>query len=527
MLHAPRTLRIMLSARSNRLICGFLPAAKTLITVLVLAPTVSCWLGDSTLGPDERVAQLTLVTAFSTHGLGTLAEVGSLGFIVRRMDGSVVVADTVPVNIESRRVEYSMEVTYTPPMETFTVELVLLDSNGGVLFTGGPIEHTISDAGDPSPLEVPAVYVGPRGIVRGSVSVAGTGLDGVTVSLVSDISLSTTTAGGGAYAFLDVGVGTYSVELSDFPPEFLFGTTSSAATVESDGQVVVVDFLGTVAPPLEGDVVVFNDVNIFLNLGMDVGVGIPNNHVLVENLVSFPSGGSRGSGTRVWWDIGRGSRCEILPPPSQCTPASYSSMASEIQDAGFTIETIFSGLGTLIDIPADVKVIFLWNPTVAYTVAEINALKQFGAEGGRIIFVGEHNGFYGTWIPIENQFLVDMGSAMVNIGEAVDCDVGGGYLELPSASLRSHQITQGMSAIRVGCSSVIQPGPNDFAFLFDSTNTKVLAGVAKIDFTPLPAGAPAPSARLRAAGSGLDEEAIDGDVTGAVTADPARSIRRR
>jgi hypothetical protein len=120
-----------------------------------------------------------------------------------------------------------------------------------------------------------------------------------------------------------------------------------------------------------------------------------------------------------------------------------------------------------------------------------------------------------------------MGAEMVNTGEAVDCDVDGGYLELPSASLRSHQITQGMSAIRVACSSMSERGPDDFAFLFDSSNTKVLAGVAKIDFTPLPAGAPAPSAGLRAAGSGLDERAIDSRVTGASTADPARSIRRR
>ena len=81
--------------------------------------------------------------------------------------------------------------------------------------------------------------------------------------------------------------------------------------------------------------------------------------------------------------------------------------------------------------------------------------------------------------------------------------------------------------MRVACSSVIQPGPNDFGFLFDSSNTKVLAGVAKIDVTPLPGGAPAPSARLRAVGSGLNDEANYTDVTGAGTADPARSIRRR
>ena len=670
-MHALERVRVMLSTRSNRLICSVSPAARGLIAILVLSPTTSCWLGDSVLGPDARVTQLTIVPAFSTQGLGApsavgpLAEVGSLGFIVRRTDGSIVVADTVAVDIESGRVEYDIEVTYDPPAETFTVELVLLDSAGDELFTG-EAEYTISDdESSPSAVEVVVVYVGATGTLSGSVSVEGTGIDGVTVNLVGDLSLTTTTAGGGAYTFLDVWVGTYSVELSDIPPQFEFGTSPSGAVVDSDGQVVV-DFVGAVAPPgsisgrvfrsqddapLEGvrvlrsgqggdaetvtnatgdyefavvpagvhdvsvenlptfgslvvsgaqqvtvtgaldvnqvdfafrvtevqvrtiasvssadvaaeveitveldlsevplpmsgingtiewptaiaefvrdsdtagnvwsqggasfltnqsppgtllfvgvspntgieddvftvmtfrvmavaagsadfsptvaelemfdpgtgtstklldivflrtttavvdftgtvdpilvppdNVVVFNDINIFVNEGMDAGVGIPNNHILVQNLVGFSSSGSRGTGTNVWWDIGRGSRCAILPLPSQCTPAGYSSVASEIVNAGLTIETVFSASGTLTDIPADVKVIFLWNPAVAYTVAEINALRQFAGEGGRVIFVGEHSGFYGTWIPIQNQFLLDMGAEMVNTGDAVDCE---------------------------------------------------------------------------------------------------------
>ena len=236
----------MLSTRSNRLICGVSPAAKSLIAALVLAPTASCWLGDSALGPDGQVAQLTLVPTFSTQARNSLAGVGSLGFIVRRTDGSLVVADTVPVGIENRRVEYPIEVTYTPPMETFTMEFVLLDSNGDELFTGGPVEYTISDdEPSPSPLEVPVVYVGATGIVRGSVSVGGTGLDGVTVSLVGDLlSLTTTTAGGGAYTFLDVWApGDYTVAISDLG-EFFFAEASKSVSLGAT-QTAVVDFVGT------------------------------------------------------------------------------------------------------------------------------------------------------------------------------------------------------------------------------------------------------------------------------------------
>ena len=614
----------MLPARSSRTISGVLPAAKILVAVLVLAPTTSCWLGDSALGPDAWVAHVTIAPVFTDHVLGPLGEVGRLGFIVRREDGTVIVGDTVDVDIENRRVEYAVDVTYDPPSQTVTVELILFGSNGGILFTGGPTAYTLSDAADPEPVEVPVVFVGPRGTVRGSVSVDGIGFDDVTVSLVSDITVSTTTAGDGAYVFLDVWAGTYNVDVSGFPTEFEFPTAPLSATVSTDGQVVDVDFVGnvapvlvlspatmsfsaaegglnpssqtlevsnggagtlswsvseaepwlslspgsgsattetdivtvsvdisgltagpynatitavgeapanaspqttevtlTVAPPDGGDLVVFNDISIFDNTGMDIGAGNPNNHILVQNLVGFSSSAPRGSGTKVWWDIGRGSRCEILPLPSKCTPASYSSAASEIVTAGFTNETVFSASGTLTDIPADVKVIFLWNPTVVYTVAEINALKQFAVEGGRIIFVGEHSGFYGPWIPVENQFLMDMGAEMVSVADAVDCD----YVDLPAASLRSHQITNGMSAFRVACSSVIQPGPNDFAFLFDSSNTKVLGGVAKFDVTPLLPGAPAPSARLRGEGSGLDEPTSD-DPTGSALADPTNFRRR-
>lgn len=158
-----------------------------------------------------------------------------------------------------------------------------------------------------------------------------------------------------------------------------------------------------------------------------------------------------------------------------------------------TFELIQSSSGTLTSLPADLKVIFLWLSTQTYTVAEINALKLFASEGGRIVYVGEWDGFLGTvGIAVENQFLTDMGAQMQNIGDAVDC----GSVDLPATSLRAHQITTGMTAVRVGCASVIMPGPNDFALFFDSTNTKVLAGVAKIDVTPLPS--PSPSAALRA-----------------------------
>jgi len=92
------------------------------------------------------------------------------------------------VDVESGTVEYTVEVTYTPPSETFTVEVVLLDSNGVELFKGGPVEYTISESeGEPSPLEVPAVYVGPE--LAKPLSVTGI-TDPITTGTSSDVTVT-------------------------------------------------------------------------------------------------------------------------------------------------------------------------------------------------------------------------------------------------------------------------------------------------------------------------------------------------
>jgi hypothetical protein len=227
------------------------------------------------------------------------------------------------------------------------------------------------------------------------------------------------------------------------------------------------------------DIVVFNDINPFDNGGMTGGVGNPNNQIMVANLVDYATGGPRGAGTVVWFDRGRNSVCAGT---GECNDSNLATMMTVITGLGYTINEINSTSGSITSIPADVKVIFLWNPMVAFTVDEINAFKLFASEGGRVVFIGEWDDYYGTGIALENDFLLNMGAVMTNIGNAVDC----GYTDLPDTSLRPHQITGGMTAVRVACASVIVPGPDDYPLFYDSTNTLVLAGVAKIDTTPLP-----------------------------------------
>ncbi len=242
----------------------------------------------------------------------------------------------------------------------------------------------------------------------------------------------------------------------------------------------------TISPiPTAGeDVAVFNDLNIFDNSALTN----LNNQALVRNLVNFTSDKARGTSTVVWWDNGRASACG--GGTSTCSTVAMTTSVGIIQGEGFTVVQQLTTSGSLVSIPSNVKVIWLWQPTIAFTTAEINALKLFAAEGGRIIFVGEHSSFY-PQIAIENQFLADMGAQMTNVGAQIAC----GRVIQAAAQVRAHQITTGMTGYSMGCASEVVAGPNDFLllFAFDGAVERAIAGVAKIDTTPLRAPTLAPS----------------------------------
>ena len=228
-------------------------------------------------------------------------------------------------------------------------------------------------------------------------------------------------------------------------------------------------------PPEAGqDVVVFNDVNVFV----DDALADPNNVLLLQNLVDFPgTGGPRDAARTVYIDCGRAAAYDL------CNTFDFSLFRSTMEGEGYTVTDIASDSdGTLNPIASSVRVIFLGLPRVGYTVGEINALKRFAAEGGRIVFVGEWDGFYGeTGLAVENEFLRSMGAQMENVAGAYDC----GYTVIPAESLRANQITNGLTQVTIACSSEVILGPNDFALYYDTTNTRVLSAVAKIDFTPI------------------------------------------
>ncbi len=245
---------------------------------------------------------------------------------------------------------------------------------------------------------------------------------------------------------------------------------------------VEVDEVGCESIQVPGrDIVVLNDANIFDQNSMQD----PNNVRFVQNLVNFTTTGSRNDGRTFMFDTGKNTSCP------QC-PDIWATMRSVITNEGFTISDISSTNGSLTNIPTDVKIIMLVMPTYQYTIEEINTLKSFAAEGGRIIFMGEHELYYGAGIAIENQFLINMGAVLRNTGGYVDClDFNGAPPKvIPSESIRNHPIMEGIDGLSIACASIIEPGEGDFALFYDTTNTNVLGGVAKIDTEPIRSSVP-------------------------------------
>jgi hypothetical protein len=259
-----------------------------------------------------------------------------------------------------------------------------------------------------------------------------------------------------------------------------------AATPATSGCAVVV--INPVPSP-GTDVIVINDLNLFDQsfMGQDV-----NNRLFAANLVNYAATGPRGSGTVVMHDRGRDSPCFLN---QECGDVGLSVLDSVLAANGFSVSRVDT-VASWASIPANVKVIFLWNPRVTYTRDDINGFKAFASQGGRIVFIGEHLGFYlQNGIDTENQFLIDMGAQFTNAGAILACPE-----TIVPPNIAQHQTTAGMTSVTIACASQAIPGPNDFPLFIEATGSAI-AGVAKISTVPLPAPAGLVEAPVRQARS--------------------------
>jgi Tol biopolymer transport system component len=145
------------------------------ILVTLAATAAAVLLGsciDDTAGPRQPVAGRFAVVPDFGALQGDIVEVARGRFLVTRIPGGAVAADTiVDIAPGADSVELSIAVPVFSPGETFNLTIRLIDSNGDTVFAGGPIEVTPGTSGTPVPVEVPFTYVGTGADAAGVVIV--------------------------------------------------------------------------------------------------------------------------------------------------------------------------------------------------------------------------------------------------------------------------------------------------------------------------------------------------------------------
>ncbi|MGH7664629.1 MAG: hypothetical protein ACRENI_10095 [Gemmatimonadaceae bacterium] len=220
-------------------------------------------------------------------------------------------------------------------------------------------------------------------------------------------------------------------------------SSNTLAVTGADIDATVSYSIEAVSPPdgpqYAGSIAVFNDVNPFTSLA-----SAPDHQQLISNLVQF-SGAGRGAGTGVLFDHGKDSFCGSPPVDVLC--GSFAALKTAIAGLGFTVTDASSSATSapLTTLGSNVKVVFLVLPTQAYTVNEINALKTFASEGGRVVFFGEYcdperNLVYCDGVSIENDLLAALGVPL-----AFRLGTFASPLAIAASGIRSHQITAGVA----------------------------------------------------------------------------------
>jgi hypothetical protein len=265
-------------------------------------------------------------------------------------------------------------------------------------------------------------------------------------------------------------VGSYDVVLKLDPADAvleLYDTNN-----ETRASVTVID-----PQPVSGsDLILIADINAFDNPSS----AWPDNTLFEKNLVDYRGRGPRSAMKRVLFHIGHGFGCVPFASCFQVKPGP-TVLETNIRSAGYEVTEGNDAALPLTNIAPDVKVIFLFWPSVVYTAAEVASLKTFAQQGGRIIYVYEQDNGPQTLTKVQNAFLQGIGSATRAVAGSFACaSPGTSRRLLPQSSLREHQVTAGLTGLLVGCASQYTVGAGDFPLIFDQLGTHVIAAVSPI-----------------------------------------------
>jgi len=174
---------------------------------------------------------------------------------------------------------------------------------------------------------------------------------------------------------------------------------------EGQNSAVTIDVRPVVPPVLRApgaDVIVYADVNLLDSLTIDQG----SNRIFAQNLVNFTAQGSNAQSQRIKIYIGHnGTR---VP-----TQASYGPVFRMWSNNDYIIEETR-------EVPIQTsgyKLIMIFLPghngNSPFSATEIDSLKRFAANGGRLVLIGEWSGFYSdTGRQTFNQLLSGLGIGM-------------------------------------------------------------------------------------------------------------------
>ena len=268
-------------------------------------------------------------------------------------------------------------------------------------------------------------------------------------------------------------------------------TLSASSAGLASASVTATALAGSAPPASGGDLVVLDDVNALDNsygLGMSGGSYIyPGNAQFVRNLVNFTPTGTRAAANKVLLINDRGNSDYIFT-------SQWSNFAALLGTLGLTT-TQTSQHSAVTPVPDDVKMVILHTPGTYFSTSEINGLKSFASQGGRIFFMGE-NMYYYTYQALENAFIRAMGSPMTVVP---DCAAWGEIVRSVAHPLTSGIAASGSGGFYEICASYHTAlGTGDSELFIDSAN-RIVGSVLKINYTPSAPALMAPLRALRAA----------------------------
>jgi hypothetical protein len=235
------------------------------------------------------------------------------------------------------------------------------------------------------------------------------------------------------------------------------------------------------------EIIAISGANVFHDDAMDE----LGNQQLVWNSVALLYRGMR-TGDKVWLDRGRGSACAA---DGSCTNDNLEIMRDLITGARhipseilkplhFAIEDKNFAPGEMTAIPRDVRVIFFFTPVGegAFSSDEIQLLRRFVAEGGRVVYVAGAEEDGGSAASSASQWLEKMGASARSQPLLMSESLAAECASATTRVDRSHGITNDVGQLKLSCAAeIVSLGAKDIPLVWSPGGAYVLGASVRVD----------------------------------------------